>query len=525
MPFPLTPIVGQRHTEVGLKYRWTGSSWDLLSDFQELILSTADPVNGTNTASEGAVWRNTTTGSAWQYSTSGVVLNSPQYFVFNNLGTSSGINWGNPTHKRQSFTLSSASRIDSISVALRRSAGVASGNLVMGLYYGADAVSSASIPISSTNLGQLIQSVSLPDTTTTAATYATFTFNFGAILPPGVYTFVLLSSVATANLVAGISSVAYAGGVRDGGAANDLAFSLAATPASYTSRWDPIVHKPTFQLGTSFPTTQPSGASLVRGDLWYNTTAGAEGLAYWTGTGWVAIRTFYNPAIQNVLLTNDQQSAIDELDVIVDRLALGTNFVGSYNPITNQVDFTTLSGFPDGTLPAASTVGNSSVIVTKTATGQAPAPTIPMNKGDFLVADPVANTWTLIPVGTALDEFTDYLDTPSTYVGSVGYNVAVNATETGLEFVPKTDVQSIYSAGAPALRPNGSALQIGDQWLDASTNREKHWDGAVWQDQVYTIVTATSTPPTSPASGRLWYDKATSTLFIWDTLATKWVAV
>jgi hypothetical protein len=213
------------------------------------------------------------------------------------------------------------------------------------------------------------------------------------------------------------------------------------------------------------------------------------------------------------------------LDVIVDRLELGISFVGSYNPTTNQANFTTLSGLPDGTLPAASTVGNSFVIVTQQATGQAPAPVVPMNKGDFLVADPVANTWTLIPVGTALDEFTDYLDTPATYVGSVGYNVAVNATETGLEFVPGTDVQSIYSAGAPATRANGSALQNGDQWLDTSTNREKHWNGTAWQDQVYTVVTATSTPPASPVSGRLWYDKATSTLFIWDTLATKWVAV
>jgi len=524
MAFPLNPILQERHTEESINYRWTGSSWDVVSDFQELILSTADPINGTNTAPEGAIWRNTTTGSAWQYTTSGQTLDSPQYFVYNNLTASSGVSWGNPTHKRQSFTLSSAVRVNDIKVSLRRSAGTASGTITMYLYNGSDSTTSPSSPVSSLGLGSLIQSVTVNDTTTTAATYSTVTFTFNKILPAGTYTFLLLSSATTGDLVAGRSTTTYSGGFRDANAA-DLAFSLSATPASYSSGWKSITHSPSIQIGTVSPTAQESGSSLVVGDLWYNTTAGFEGLAYWTGTGWVAIRTFYDPTLQNVFAQNDNQGVIDEIDAIVDRLETGINFIGTYNPITNQADFTTLSGLTDGTLPAASTVGNSFLVVIRQAVGQSPAPVVQMNRGDFLVADPVANTWTLASVGDALEKFTEYFDVPSTYVGAAKSNLLVNATEDGLEFGFVDDTQSIRSAGAPTERPSTEPLHLGDQWLDTTTNNEKHWDGADWRNQVYVRVTDTTTAPSSPVSGTLWYDKTTSTLFIWDTLANRWVAV
>jgi len=69
MAFPAAPFVGQTHTEVGLDYVWSGGSWDLaVSTYQELIESTVNPTAG-DVSDVGTVWRNTTTGDAWQYTT------------------------------------------------------------------------------------------------------------------------------------------------------------------------------------------------------------------------------------------------------------------------------------------------------------------------------------------------------------------------------------------------------------------------------------------------------------------------
>jgi hypothetical protein len=67
MAFPAAPIVGQTHTEAGLDYSWSGNSWDLTTGtFQELIESTVNPTAG-DVSDVGTIWRNTTTGDAWQY--------------------------------------------------------------------------------------------------------------------------------------------------------------------------------------------------------------------------------------------------------------------------------------------------------------------------------------------------------------------------------------------------------------------------------------------------------------------------
>ena len=68
MAFPIGPTVGQIHTEEGIQYQWTGSTWDLTTGtFQELIESTVDPT-AADTSDRGTIWRNTLTGSAWEYS-------------------------------------------------------------------------------------------------------------------------------------------------------------------------------------------------------------------------------------------------------------------------------------------------------------------------------------------------------------------------------------------------------------------------------------------------------------------------
>lgn len=67
MAFPLAPSVGTLHTEAGTQYKWNGTSWDVeIPTSQELLKSTSDPT-AANTSVVGAVWRNTSTGDAWQY--------------------------------------------------------------------------------------------------------------------------------------------------------------------------------------------------------------------------------------------------------------------------------------------------------------------------------------------------------------------------------------------------------------------------------------------------------------------------
>ena len=68
MAFPLTPTVGQQHTEVDVKYEWSGSSWDLVVEsYQKLLENLTDPTVS-DFADQGDIWRNTTTGDAWEYS-------------------------------------------------------------------------------------------------------------------------------------------------------------------------------------------------------------------------------------------------------------------------------------------------------------------------------------------------------------------------------------------------------------------------------------------------------------------------
>jgi len=67
MAFPLAPAVGQLHIEAGIQYEWTGVVWDtVITSNQELIISTVDPT-AADVSEVGVVWRNTTSGSAWQY--------------------------------------------------------------------------------------------------------------------------------------------------------------------------------------------------------------------------------------------------------------------------------------------------------------------------------------------------------------------------------------------------------------------------------------------------------------------------
>lgn len=529
MAFPLTPTVGQVHTEVGLKYKWVGTSWDLLSDFQELVLSTVDPT-AADAADIGTVWRNTTDGSAWQRVglEPSSIVGTPVQFDTLDFAAGGGNNTGNgPRVSRFSFDLAQWTNITSMSVfaSIGAIGQIANGTYQVTIFEGEDTAAANNTAVGGLTLGVQVAASGVENVDGNGpigfGNYWPVTFTDNNILAPGRYTAVI--NWNTTLFVVNSYSPDTVPGQAANLAGSDQPRRITGVLLA-TGVWEQILHEPTFQLGTATPTTQASGASLVAGDMWYDTTATSESLYYWDGAAWQPIKTFYDSTLQNVLVANDEQEALVEIDVVVDRLETGVNFVGTYAPSTNTADFTTLSALPDGTLPAANTVGNSFLVVVEQATGQSPAPVVPMNKGDFLVADPIANTWIHVPIGTAVDEFIDYLDTPTTYVGSAGKNVAVNAGETALEFATPADVMSIYSTTAPATRLDLTALQLGDQWLDATTNREKFWDGAVWREQVYVDATPT-TPPAAPVDGLLWYDETTSALYIWDATIPQWVAI
>lgn len=536
MVFPIGPATNDRHEEAGVPYIWTGASWDVDISGQVLVTSTVDPTV-TDTADIHTVWRNTTDGSAWQREEiapdSPIPGAGPLILTTEPLAIdSTAVAQVGPVTFRQSFFLTSWTTITDF--RFLATVDIVGGTFNPGttfsgsIFKGQDSTSAMTAAVGSLALGTQVATSNVLSVPTSGNTPGfgggwTLTFSDGNLLAPGTYT-VVIEYAGTDFLV-----VAAKDSLTDGQVGNDpahdLNFSLFGNQAQ-VGGWVPIVKDATIQIAGAAPTTQPGGGSLIAGDLWVSSIAGEEGvLYYWDGIAWVGTKTFYNNTIQGFLVAQDEQAAINELDVYIDRLEGGINFVGTYAPSTNTADFTTASGLPDGTLPAANTVGNSFLVVTEQAIGQAPAPAVQMNRGDFLVADPVANTWTLIPVGTAIDEFTNYPDTPSSYVGNAEKVVSVNATETGLEFITASDTHTNRTNPAPVLHPNGNALAAGDYWQDTVSNLEKFYDGAAWQDQVYVEVTA-GTVPTQVYSGKLWYDTDTGTLYVYDVSATnKWVAI
>jgi hypothetical protein len=526
MAFPIIATENDIYVEADLKYirKTLPTRWDLVNEGQELILSVVDPTAG-DAATVGTVWRNTATGEAWQREAVKPTSSAGTPVVLANLpytsGFASNYTATGPTVFRFSFDLDQWTNITKMSVFMKigNSGDTANGVYDFRIFEGEDLLSATDTPPATLNLGsQIVTSGSKTVALNGVIGIDQFwsaTF-LPSIIPPGRYTLVVETTTTLSVSVPRTSS--NGNGSFSQFPVFQASHILEGVPL-LSSVWVPILHQPSVQLGIAVPTTQADGSSLVPGDLWYNTTVGSASLMFWDGTAWIEAKTFYDNTIQNVFVSDDNQSTLDEVDAILDRLESGINFVGSYNPATNQADFTTLSGLTDGTLPADNTVGNSFLVVTIQATGQAPAPIIPLNKGDFLVADPVTNTWFQIPIGRAVDEFTDYLDTPSSYLGAASSFLRVNATETGVEFAVPVDTHSLASATAPTLRQDGSALQVGDQWYDTVTNREKLWDGAMWKEQVYV------SQPTLVADGLLWYDTITSSLYIWDATVNQWVAI
>lgn len=365
MAFPLTPVVGQTHTEVDIKYKWTGTSWDLVIEtYQKLLERTVDPTPA-DVAERGEIWRNTITGDAWEYSE-----------------------------------------------------------------------------------------------------------NF----------------------------------------------------ATGTSEWVRIVSDKSVQISATQPTTQPDGTTLQAGDIWIDTN-NSDSAYYWTTGGvWAPLRIYFDNTTASLSPTpSTTQEAIDILAQRAAVLTKGISFIGTYDASADFADYTTISGFVDSALPAPGVANENTYLVVNVdgtpATGSLAGTA--MAAGDYVVSD--GTTWTHIPLSTSVTTFTGLTDTPSSYVGQAGKIVAVNSTETALEFVSAADTHSILQATEPTLRPDGSSLLVGDRWVDSTTLNTYVYNGANF-DRIVPVIVST-TVPTQTTEGLLWYNTNVSTLYVRDNTAAAWIGI
>jgi len=292
-----------------------------------------------------------------------------------------------------------------------------------------------------------------------------------------------------------------------------------------TYEWVRVYKSPSIQVGSN-STTQPGGTPLISGDLEIddggNTTANT--LRYYDGASWTPVDTFYDNTTAG--MTGDPRTSQEALDVLANRVAVltkGLAFFGTYDADTDNVIFNYISGLSDGPLPPADASNKDSYLIVNVAGTPAAGPMtgIAMDRGDWVVSD--GTDWTYLSVSTNINSFLELLDTPSSFAGQAGKVVRVNVAESSLEFIDPTDTHSIFAANAPAIRPSGDTLQVGDRWVDSDNFRPYSWDGSAWKPISPVIVSTAK--PTQTTAGLLWYNPTIGTMFIYDDTAAKWVGI
>lgn len=529
MAFPLAPAIGQQHIEADLRYKWTGSSWDLLdtsNDNQILITSTVDPVSGIDTAPHvGTIWRNTSTGEAFRYES--IPSPAPIYYNLRPSDVTSGgyaINSYAPYY-RQSVTFLGTTTVTtfgvqyyitptggSFDVKVKLFAGSSTSNL----FTSGEALFGTPIYTSAT------QSFSFPSGPSFFA--INVDFDIGVSVPSGVYSFVLevTNPVPATQPQIITSSIARYPLGQLFGPVQDIAFLLVGTQTSDGFEWNPVRESPDFQVNAGSPVLSSIGSALKEGDIWVES---ADGKVYYRSAinTWLPLQAVYDNTIVSALTSGYTTGAINEVDAIFDVVSTEySRFVGTYTPSTNTVDFVSSTGYTDGVLPAANTLmAPDFLVVTEQAVGQAPAPTVQMYKGDLLLADPGTNTWIHYQFGTVPLSYLLLNDTPASYTGAAQQLISVNATETGMESTPAgTDLNTYYSAGAPGVFIDS------DIWVDSTTKLESVSTGGQWENTNPVAVT-NGTPPVNPHNGTLWYDRSSANLYIYDTSTTpaSWVGI
>lgn len=527
MAFPLTPTVGDRHTESGLRYKWTGDSWDLVDVGvgQQLILSTVDPISGQDIGQPGTIWRNTTSGDAYRFEKNLAVVPSPIVVevAYNNWQV-----FG--FYAVQSLTLNPGSEIVSFTATHRMPAGTTV-TMFAGVCSGHPVPDGTGPSVSVTSqLGGYIASDTVvavnPDLTSSWGS-VDLTFSFPGVPLPSLVTIELFyvgTPTPFGNYGGGwFASVAdaYPGGQAFRQPSNvDLAFKLVTSRVS-ADDWVLVTADPKFVESAAAPSgNRIDGVGYKDGDLWYNSTN--DVVSYYYSGSWDTLKAIYDNTIINNISSTYTQGALEELSSFLSVAEGGARFIGSYSPSTNFADFTPSSAYVDGVLPSANTLTSPDfLVVIEEAVGQAPAPAVQMYKGDYLIAYPATNTWVHLPIGSALGSVLTLPEMPNSYAGYANYTVAVDSSETSLEFIPKDDFQSFSNTLEPV------STSVGDQWFDPAAQIERVLVGpSTWVRHSY-VQESAGIPPASPSSGQLWYNSSTSTLYIYDvsTVPASWVSL
>lgn len=507
MAFPLSPTTGQRTTESGIRYYWTGNSWDHIDAVrgQELIVSTTDPRDGIDIRPVGSVWRNTTTGAAYRMETA---RGRGGIFSFGNNGGPGSL-YSNPDRIRQSFSIQTSS-INQINIDFFNTTVGEVINVNLAIYEGEDS-SQSGLLTGDAIFGANTALYASSSTYVTTGGAQDVSFPFAASLPTGIYTlYVEQFSAAGLPLTSSFrTSPSRTSGFRffNNGSSQEVSLRLNGVFGT-DEVWEPLTISQEFIVSAAIPLNKKNGEAIDYGDLWFNPTDNT--LEVYDGGGWRKVEASYENALTSLHIASiTTTGAINELDVYIDTLEQTVKFIGSYQPSTNTASFTALSGYASGVLPAANTLSSPGfLIVTEQAVGQAPAPAVPMLKGDYLIADPATNVWTHVDIGTAISSFLALTDTPSTYTGSATYTLRVNSSETGVEFAQAGDVHSYLDASAPTIE------KTGDEWVSTDYTESVAIDLTNWRQHAYVAETS-GTPPTA-YPGRLWYDQSTSSLFIYD---------
>jgi len=121
-----------------------------------------------------------------------------------------------------------------------------------------------------------------------------------------------------------------------------------------------------------------------------------------------------------------------------------------------------------------------------------------------------------------------------TRLGPAEIAVNNNPGDPGLYFADNTASPStglikvgpiFIGSTAPNLLPTGyTGLSKGESWLDTvSTQIFKIYDGAAWQTNK-AVASIFAGKPSNPVNGQLHYDKTLSTMYVYDSASSSWLA-
>lgn len=231
---------------------------------------------------------------------------------------------------------------------------------------------------------------------------------------------------------------------------------------------------------TAPPVTRPDGSALQSGDQWIETDAGDKPYS-WSGSAWVASYT----QIDGGSITTGTVNAA--------RISIGatTAFASGYDPTTKATPTDVANAKQQVSVSIRSaTAPTQRVDGTPLVTGDQWIDTANGNKPYSWNTSVWVQAYTQIDGGHIT---TGTIAAQRVTIGSgttfgTGYDPSTKATPTDIASAKQQVNVSIRSVAAPTLRPDGTALVTGDQWLSINSgNKPYSWNGSVWV-QSYTEI-------------------------------------